>query len=345
MTDDVLLAQTTRNGIVESSHYGAAIIMDAHGKTVFSAGDCATPIFPRSTVKALQALPLLSEGAADRFALPDTALALACASHQGEPEHIAVASDMLARTGYDYGVLECGTHWPLDNTSARALAAVGQTPCALHNCCSGKHAGFICLACSTGQEVAHYTRPEHPVMQTIARTLQDVTGAAHTAANMAVDGCAIPTWAIPLSALALGYARFASGIGLSPDRAEAAGRLRHAIAHNPTMIAGTGQFDTLVMQELAPRVLTKMGAEGVMIVALPEQGFGIAIKCRDGSVRAAETAAAALIARFARIENSPILAHYMRRPLKNWNGQRVGELRASPMLAEDFLPSAISDQT
>lgn len=338
MTDDVLLAQTTRNGIVESCHYGAAIVVDAHGGTVFSAGDCATPVFPRSTVKALQALPLLCEGAADRFALPDTALALACASHQGEPAHIAVASDMLARTGFDYGVLECGTHWPLDTTSARALAAAGQTPCALHNCCSGKHAGFICLACATGQDVANYTRPEHPVMQTLALTLQDVTGVPHNTANMAVDGCAIPTWAIPLSALALAYARFASGIGLSPDRAVAAQRLRHAIAQNPFMIAGTGQFDTRVMAELAPRVLTKMGAEGVMIVALPEQGLGMAIKCRDGAVRAAETAAAALIARFAHIDHSPVLAHFMRRPLKNWNGQLVGELRAAPLLAQGNMP-------
>lgn len=343
MTDDVLLAQTTRNGIVESCHYGAAIVMDAQGKTVFSAGDCATPIFPRSTVKALQALPLLTEGAADKFALPDTALALACASHQGEPAHIAVASDMLARTGFDYGVLECGTHWPLDATSARALAASGQTPCALHNCCSGKHSGFICLACATGQDVANYVRPEHPIMQTIAHTLEDVTGTPHTSANMAVDGCAIPTWAIPLSALALAYARFASGTGLSPERAAAALRLRHAIASNPFMVAGTGQFDTLVMEELAPKVLTKMGAEGVMIVALPEQGLGMAIKCRDGGVRAAETAAAALIARFAQIDHSPVLSHFMRRPLKNWNGQLVGELRASSLLAQNFLPSSVTD--
>lgn len=341
MTDDVLLAQTTRNGIVESCHYGAAIVVDANGKTVFSAGDCTTPIFPRSTVKALQALPLLTEGAADRFALPDAALALACASHQGEPAHIAVASDMLARTGLDYGVLECGTHWPLDTTSAHALAATGQMPSALHNCCSGKHAGFVCLACANGQDVANYIRPDHPVMQTVARTLEDVTGVAHTSANRAVDGCAIPTWAIPLSALALAYARFASGTGLSPDRAAAAKRLRAAIASNPFMIAGDRQFDTLVMKELAPKVLTKMGAEGVMIVALPELGLGIAIKCRDGGVRAAETAAAALIARFAQIENSPVLTHFMRRPLKNWNGQLVGELRASTLLAQNNLPPAV----
>ena len=169
-------------------------------------------------------------------------------------------------------------------------------------------------------------------MQNIARTLHDVTGVPHTDANRAVDGCAIPTWAIPLSSLALAYARFACGVGLTPERAAAAKRLRGAIAQNPFMIAGTGQFDTQVMAELAPKVLTKMGAEGVMIVALPEQWLGMAIKCRDGAVREAETAAAALIARFAQVGDSPVLAHFMRRPLKNWNGQLVGELRAAPSL-------------
>ncbi|KXV71464.1 asparaginase [Acetobacter cerevisiae] len=336
---DTLLAEVTRGGRVESRHYGAAVVMDASGKTVFATGDVATPIYPRSTVKALQALPLLTEGAADKYSLPQDALALACASHQGEPEHIAVAADMLGRTGWDYGVLECGTHWPLDAHAARALAATGEQACALHNCCSGKHAGFICLSCATGQDPAHYIRPEHPIMQTMARTLADVTGVPHTDANRGTDGCAIPTWAIPLSALALAYARFATGTGLSADRAQAAQRLRAAISSAPFMIAGTNQFDTLVMQDLAPRVLTKMGAEGVMIAILPEKGLGIAIKCRDGGVRAAETAAAALIARFGG-EDAPILNHFMRRPLKNWNGLVVGELRASRELAGDRLPDA-----
>lgn len=337
---DTLLAEVTRGGRVESRHYGAAVVMDASGKTVFATGDVETPIYPRSTVKALLALPLLTEGAADKYALPPEALALACASHQGEPAHVAVAAEMLARTGWDYGVLECGTHWPLDARATRALAAAGQEACALHNCCSGKHAGFICLACATGQDPAHYSRPEHPIMQTMARMLTDVTGVPHTDANRGTDGCAIPTWAIPLSALALGFARFATGTGLSADRAAAAARLRDAMTAAPFMIAGTDQFDTLVMQDLAPRVLTKMGAEGVMIAALPEKGLGIAIKCRDGGVRAAEVAAAALIARFGG-EDAPVLNHFMRRPLKNWNGTVVGELRAARELAGDRLPEGL----
>ncbi|GAN68465.1 asparaginase [Acetobacter orleanensis] len=338
---DTLLAEVTRGGRVESRHYGAAVVVDASGKTVFSTGDITTPLYPRSTVKALLALPLLTEGAADKYALPPEALALACASHQGEPDHVAVAADMLARTGWDYGVLECGAHWPLDARATRALAATGEQASALHNCCSGKHAGFICLACGTGQDPANYSQPDHPLMQTMARTLAEVTGAPHSDANRGIDGCAIPTWAIPLTALALGYARFATGTGLSAERALAAQRLRAAMTSAPFMIAGTDQFDTLVMHDLAPRVLTKMGAEGVMIAALPEKGLGIAIKCRDGGIRAAETAAAALIARFGD-EEAPVLNHFMRRPLKNWNGAQVGELRAAAALAGDRLPDTAS---
>lgn len=341
LAGDVLLAETTRGGRVESRHYGAVAVVDASGRTVFAAGDVATAIFPRSTVKALQALPLLTEGAAAHFSLPDAALALACASHQGEPEHVAVATDMLARAGYDDGALECGVHWPLDGTAARALAVCGQPARAVHNCCSGKHAGFVCLSCAGGHDPAGYVGVEHPVMQNVARVLADVTGIVHTHDNQGTDGCAIPTWAVPLDALALAFARFATGQGLGAARAEAAAHLRAAIAANPFMIAGTGQFDTRVMEALAPRVLTKMGAEGVMVVALPEQGLGIAVKCRDGGVRAAETAAAALIARFGK-EDSPVLHHYMRRRLVNWNGQPVGELRAAPALAGDCLPETAS---
>ena len=338
---DVLLAEVTRGGRVESRHYGAVAVVDAMGRTVFAAGDVATAIFPRSTVKALQALPLLTEGAAERFALPDTALALACASHQGEPEHVAVATDMLARAGYDDGALECGVHWPLDSVAARALAAGGLSARALHNCCSGKHAGFVCLSCAGGHDPAGYVGAEHPVMQSVSRVLAAVTGIAHTRENQGTDGCAIPTWAVPLDSLALAFARFATGQGLGEARAAAAARLRAAIAANPFMIAGTGQFDTRVMEALAPRVLTKMGAEGVMVVALPAQGLGIAIKCRDGGVRAAEAAAAALIARFGK-EDSSVLRHYMRRTLFNWNGQPVGELRASSDLAGVCLPESSS---
>lgn len=341
MTHDVLLAEATRGNRVESRHYGAAIVVDGQGKTVFSAGDVETAIFPRSTVKALQALPLLTTGAADKYSLKQDALALACASHQGEPAHIAVATSMLARTAHDATVLECGTHWPLDSRATRALAASGEQACALHNCCSGKHAGFVCLSCATNTNPEHYSRPDHPVMQQVRQALEAVTGVAHTDDNRGTDGCAIPTWAIPLQALGLAYARFASGEGLSGDHQDAATRLRAAIAAHPFMIAGTSQFDTVVMQDLAPRVLTKMGAEGVMIAMLPEKGLGIAVKCRDGGVRAAEAAAAALIARFGQ-ESSPSLNHFMRRTLKNWNGQVVGEFRASADLAAEHLPASAS---
>lgn len=332
MTRDILLAQSFRGGLVESCYYGAIAVVDADQKIVFAAGDVTTPVFPRSTVKALQALPLVTEGAADLFAFPEEALALACASHQGEPAHIATVSDMLARLGLDHTALECGTHYPLDTKATRALVALGQEACSLHNCCSGKHAGFISLACATHQKTQGYIYPDHPVMRHIAHTLAKMTQTPHTETNRGIDGCSIPTWAIPLPALALGFARFATGTHLSADQATAAKRLQNAISAHPFMIAGGGQFDTLVMQALAPRVFTKMGAEGVMTIALPEQGLGIALKCRSGHIQAAEAAAAAMIQRFGKIE-SPVLEHFMAKKLKNWNGTEIGEI----LVAHDLI--------
>ena len=338
MTHDILFAQAFRGGHVESCYYGAIAVVDSTQKVVFAAGDITTPVFPRSTVKALQALPFVAEGAADRFSFPEEALALACASHQGEPAHIATVSDILTRLGLDHNALECGSHWPLDTTATHTLVAAGKKASALHNCCSGKHAGLISLACALHHNFQGYTHPDHPVIQRVARTLAHITQTPHTETNLGIDGCSLPTWAIPLTALALAFARFATGTYLPDDYATAATRLRTAMSRHPFMVAGSHQFDTLILQELAPRVLTKMGAEGVMTIALPEQGLGIALKCRSGHIQATEAAAAAMIQRFGKIEN-PILTHFMARKLKNWNGQEVGELLvARDLQAKTSLP-------
>jgi L-asparaginase II len=174
--------------------------------------------------------------------------------------------------------------------------------------------------------------PDHPAMRAVTAALADTTGARLDDGNRAIDGCSIPTYAIPLRALALAFARFGTGEGLSPDRAAAAARLRRAVAANPFMVAGTDRFDTRLMTLLGDRVFSKTGAEGVYCVSLPELGYGIAVKCDDGAGRAAEVATAALIARFLKPESAALDA--MCRPqLKNWNGLLVGDLRPVASLA------------
>ena len=323
-----ILVEVLRGALVESRHSGAVAVVDAGGGRVLALGDVERPVYPRSAVKALQALPLIESGAADRFGLGPEALTLACASHSGEPEHVATATRMLALAGLDPSALECGAHWPIHQPSAHALARAGGTAGAIHNNCSGKHAGFLCVACAMDAAPAHYVEATHPVQRLVKATLEDVTGAALSQHVCATDGCSVPTWAMPLTALAWGFARFGTGVGLSPGRAKAAARLREACAAHPWHVAGTGRFCTEMMQHLGARVFVKTGAEGVYCAALPQQGLGIAVKCDDGAGRAAEVMIAATLARFLPGEaDCAALEPFVRPILRNWNGIAVGAIR------------------
>ena len=333
--EDPVLVEVTRGPEVESRHAGAFAVVDAEGGLVLSAGDVERPVFPRSAVKVIQALPLIESGAADRFGLTEAELALACASHSGEPLHAETAAAMLRKAGQEAGCLECGTHWPSNAQAARDLARSGAEATALHNNCSGKHAGFVCTACALGVDVVGYVRPGHQVQQEVKAALEDVTGTALDAARRGTDGCSIPTYAIPLRALAHGFARIGTGHGFGPARAAAAKRLRAAVAANPFLVAGTKRADTVIMQALGERAFTKVGAEGVFCAALPEQGLGIAIKCDDGAGRAAEVVLASLLLRLLDPGEAGrgVLAPLANPVLRNWNGIEVGSLRPAAALA------------
>lgn len=324
-----VLVEVLRGPLVESRHRGAIAVVDADGATLFALGDVARPIYPRSAVKPIQALPLIESGAAERYGFGDEEIALACASHGGEPAHVEVASRMLARAGLDVSALECGTHWPSHQPSGQALARAGGAPSALHNNCSGKHAGFLCVTCAAGLEHRGYVAPGHFVQREVRSALEGLTGVALSEDRCGTDGCAIPTWAMPLSALALAFARFGAGRGLGTPRAKAAARIRAACAAQPYYVAGTGRFCSEVMTRLGARVLVKTGAEGVFCGALPEQGLGIAVKCDDGGTRAAEVTMATIIAHFLPLsgEECAALERFVRPRLRNWNGTEVGGLR------------------
>jgi len=327
--DNPVLVEVTRGTQVESRHRGAVQVIDADGATVLSVGDGERRVFPRSAVKALQVLPLLESGIADRLGITDAEIALACASHSGEPAHVAAAAAMLAKAGRDHACLECGAHWPLGEAASRALAAAGEEPTALHNNCSGKHAGFVCFACSLDESPAGYVRREHPVQEAVRGVLEDLTGASHTPDVIGIDGCSIPTYAVPLAALACGFAKFGSGVGISRSRGEAARRVRGAVARHPFMVAGTGRFDTRLMEALGERAFVKVGAEGVYCAALPELGHGIALKMDDGGTRAAEAVMGALILALLPLgdEERGTVEALARPVLRNWSGIAVGEVR------------------
>src|ERR1043165_8812976 len=215
-----VLVEAVRGALTESLHRGAVAVVDADGASVLALGDAARPVYPRSAVKPIQALPLIESGAAEKYSFGDPEIALACASHGGEPAHVEVASRMLARAGLDSGALECGAHWPSHQPSSHALARTAGAPSALHNNCSGKHAGFLCVACATGVDHHGYVMAEHFVQQEVRSALESLTDVGLSANQCGVDGCSIPTYAVPLTALAQAFAKFGTGQGLSAERAK-----------------------------------------------------------------------------------------------------------------------------
>jgi L-asparaginase II len=328
MTNPVLI-EVLRGAIVESAHRGAVAVFDADGKPVWEIGDTSKPVFPRSAVKAIQALPLVESGAADAYGFGNRELALACASHSGELAHVELARSMLAKAGLDGSALECGTHWPSNHDATIALARVGGSPNALHNNCSGKHTGFLCTCAHAGIAHRGYVKAGHALQEMVRDAMQAVTGDAHDVDHRGIDGCSIPTYAVPLRSFAFGFARMATGVGFEPVRARAARRLLSACMAEPFFVAGTGRADVALMEAAPGRIFAKGGAEGVHCAAIPELGLGIALKCDDGAGRAGEAMVAAVLAKLLSADETLAakLVELANAPIESRVGAKVGALR------------------
>jgi L-asparaginase II len=332
-TSNPVLVEIVRGDLVESRHAGAVALADAQGRLVLALGDVERPIYPRSAVKALQALPLIESGAADAFGLDEEELAVACASHSGDAIHVAAVRGLLGKVGLDETSLACGAHWPVSETALEALLRAGIRPQAIHNNCSGKHAGMLATAVHLGLPPKGYERVDHPVQIAIADSLSELCDIGLDRAHAGIDGCSVPTFSLPLSALARGFARFGTGEGLSPARAEAARRLMQACFDAPVLVAGEGRFDTLILQGLALQAFIKGGAEGVHCGALPELGLGFALKIDDGAKRADERAVAEILSALLPKART-ILAGQIEGDIRNWRGLKVGRITASAELQE-----------
>jgi L-asparaginase II len=320
----------SRGPIVESCHQVIAAISDADGKLLRSWGDVEAAVYLRSAIKPIQALPLVETGAADAFNVTEQELSLACASHTGENLHVDSVTNWLKRIGLSIADLECGTHWPTYEKAALELAAAGFTPTAAHNNCSGKHSGFLTTALHLNEPTRGYIDLGHPVQRRIIKVLEDFTGLDLSKAPTGIDGCSIPTIAIPLDKAAAAIARFADPSKLATDRAAACRRIQNAISHYPKMIAGSDRLCTALDGAAHGKVIAKIGAEAVYLAALPELGLGIALKVIDGRDRAAEVALGALL------EELGVMTDEMRRStesyfhpiLRNRNEIVVGHLEA-----------------
>ncbi len=324
-----LIVEIARGDMVESRHAVSFAAVDSAGRRIAWRGEIESPIFARSAVKGLQALPLIESGAADRWAVDEAELALACASHNGEPRHVERVLRWLGRIGLSQADLECGSHMPYHEPSAAALILAQRAASPAHNNCSGKHAGFLATARHLNERVRGYIEPDHPVQRRITRALEEMCGVDLSRAPRGIDGCGIPVMGIPLEKLALGMARLADPDALPPARRAAIERIRGAVAAEPFMVAGTGRFCTEVMEHLGARAFVKTGAEGVFCAALPEQGVGVALKTADGAGRAAEAVTAHLLESFGLLDerSRKALASRLHPPILNRAGRLVGAIR------------------
>lgn len=321
MTNPVI-AEVTRGGVVESRHRGAVAVVNGAGATVLALGDVSAAIFPRSAIKAFQCLPVIESGAADHFGFTEEEIALCCSSHNGEAEHVRVARAILAKCGASEAHYECGAHWPLLEAAHHAAVRALPEPKQVHNNCSGKHAGMLALARQLGADPLGYVQHDHAVQRAIAAAMGKICDVDLDHAPWGVDGCSVPTWAVPLDHMALGFARLAA-----PDHA-AGRRIIAAVRAHPFMVAGSERFDTEIMQAI-PRLFCKVGAEGVYGAAIPHAGLGIALKVDDGQGRGAEVALAETLLRLDvwTDDERQSLMRFRHHPLSNWRKIAVGEVR------------------
>ena len=331
MTANPVLAQSVRGNWVENRHRGAICVADAKGNVLASVGDISAEIFPRSAIKSMQALPIFASGANTAYGLGGPAIALACASHNGEPMHADLAASILSAIDLDETALECGAHPPIDPAARKALFAQGGKPSALHNACSGKHAGMLAVARAMGEAPEGYSTREHGVQKRVREAVEEVLGQTLTEGKCGTDGCSIPTWAAPIKAFASGFARMATGEGLSPETAAAAATIFDAATSHPFLVGGTGTFDSEAMEAFGGRLMLKFGADGVYCGALRDKGVGFALKCDDGSVPAATAMAAALLLSIAEPDPQQVevLQRRARQHQRNWAGHEVGYLEAT----------------
>ncbi|MCF6321465.1 MAG: asparaginase [Rhizobiaceae bacterium] len=329
MNTNPISAELTRGGIVESFHRAACSIVHCEDGVVSNFGDVARPIFPRSAIKALQALPMIECGAGKAFNLSPAQIALTCASHLGEPVHVEGVLSILKKADIDEKHLDCGWHWPSDKKSASQLAVNGAKPRSVHNNCSGKHAGMLLTAKYLNEPLENYTDRSHRVQQRIEAVISEFCDCELVSAPCGSDGCSVPTWATPLENLALGFSNLARPPKKLARWQESSEIIIKAVKKQPYMIAGNNSFCTKIMQSI-PRLFAKNGAEGVFCGSVPHAGIGIAVKCDDGGERAAQVIfanALASLSIWSREEKESLIA-FSRDDIKNRNGIITGEIRA-----------------
>lgn len=320
--------EVTRGELVESQHRVHAAVIGEDEVLVGAARDLGLVALWRSCSKFFQVMPLISSGGFDQLGWGDRELALACASHGGEPEHVTLAGEMLASLGLEEGDLACGPHEPLSARGAKLWRESGQPLTRLHNNCSGKHAAMLAHAKTAGWATRGYEQAEHPVQRACVGEVSAWSGVPLDDMPLAIDGCGATVMALPLDRMALAYARWARAVHVGDEMPS---RVAGALRRHPELLGGTDRFDTILLQETQGAVIAKVGAEGVHSVAVPRLGLGLALKVEDGALRAQHVAVVVALQQLGVLptELPPRLAEFLTRPVRNTRGEVVGEVRAA----------------
>lgn len=323
----VMRVEVLRGTRIESVHEVDVAVVHSTGNAVLLAGRPEESVFVRSAVKPFQAMPLVEDDIADRYGLSEEELALCCASHSGEERHVQLARSILEKVGVGEELLACGPHDPFSSAATAALRRAGREAGRIHNNCSGKHAGMLALARGHGWPLEGYQRIDHPVQRRILRELEEWSGVDRASIDTGVDGCGVVTFALPLTALALAFARLA---GAARVDSSPAGRVVGAMVGHPFLVAGSKRLCTALMEATGGRILAKVGAEGVYAAAALDREWGIGLKVRDGARRAAEVALVGTLSALGLLEpgESARLERWSDPVLRNTRGEEVGQLRA-----------------
>jgi L-asparaginase II len=333
-----LMLEITRGPVVESVHFGAAAVVDVHGRLLASIGDAYTSTYLRSSAKPIQALPLIEMGGAEVFGLSDQEIAVICASHHGSDEHVAVVRGIQAKIDASESDLLCGSHDP-QRATLKKMILRGEEPSPIRHNCSGKHTGMLAQARLRKLSWEDYINPAHAVQQLNLKTFAELTGLSENEIALGTDGCSAPVYAVPLYHAALAFARLSDPSLLEERRAAACRRIVQAMITYPEMVQGEGGFDTVLMQFAGGRLFTKGGAEGYQAIGLlpgavnaGSPGIGITLKIADGDLsgRARPVAAIEILRQLGvfSAEQANAVPRYSHRVVSNWRRLEVGEVRS-----------------
>ncbi len=341
-TPNPVFVELARGPVIESRHRAAIAVADAEGAIVQSWGDISQVILPRSGMKPLQAIGMVESGAMEALGLSDAHLALHCASHSGEHEHVRQVAAWLEAIGLSEDDLECAPHRPLAEQWLHLSPGECPQPRKLVNNCSGKHAGFLSTAIHLGHPVRDYTSPDHPVQVMTRELIAEMTNEAAGSMPLACDNCGAPVYGVPISALAVAAAKMASPGKLSAGRATSIKRVVTAMRKHPFLVAGTGRADTVLMEDDGFTGAIKCGAEGIFMAILPDQALGVAIKVDDGANRAADAVLLELLHHLGALDGSARerLGSSLKLRLHNPRGELISGIRVVDNMLSSCIRSA-----